>query len=192
MDHVDALGDWLQRYRPVHRRIAAANDHDASVSEVVHPLREIVDALALQLIDACGSQPGRLERSHAGGDDHRATAADRLRRRQVERAVVLGRKPQNFFLEMDSGIGSHRLIEAGRDEVLGEHFGITNNIVNVLLRVDRSQRPAWLFERVDNLDARPTQTGVECREQTGRPSADDRDVKHFFLILFWYGINMSR
>ena len=64
-----------------------------------------------------------------------------------------------------------------RDEILRQHPGEADDVVDVLLRVDRGQRAAWFFQRVDDLRARSAQPGIECRELPGRTGSDDRDVE---------------
>ena len=55
VDQGDVRGDRLQRHRPVDRRVAAADDHDVLVAEVLDPLGEVVDALAFQLARCPGA-----------------------------------------------------------------------------------------------------------------------------------------
>ena len=64
-----------QRQRPVDRGIAAAGDDHALAAEILAPLDEVEDALALVFLDAGERRAVGAERADAGGDDHRACAS---------------------------------------------------------------------------------------------------------------------
>ena len=64
-----------------------------------------------------------------------------------------------------------------RDKILRQHAREPDHVVDVLLRIDRGQRAAWFFQRVDHLGTRPAQTGIECGKLPGWTGAYDRDVE---------------
>ena len=88
---VTRVGDLGQRQRPVDRRIAAAGDDDALAAEILAPVHQVEDALALELRDAVERRAVRAERAGAGGDHHRA-ARDALARPGLEEKPLAARR----------------------------------------------------------------------------------------------------
>src|SRR4051794_29539536 len=63
-----------------------------------------------------------------------------------------------------------------RDKIFRQHSGKSNDVVDVLLGVNRGQRATWFLQGVEDLGAGSAQTGIECRELARRTGSDDRDV----------------
>ena len=69
---VEARGPRQQLQRPVERRVAAAEDHQALAGELRGVLDAVLDGAALEGLRALDADAPRLERADAGGDHHRA------------------------------------------------------------------------------------------------------------------------
>ena len=90
-EHDRRAGGVLEPERPVERGIAAPDDHAGLVLEDVLLAHDVVEALALPLVDPFDPELPRLEGAVTGGDDHRSrqVGAALLRRQRQELLAVL-------------------------------------------------------------------------------------------------------
>src|SRR6266540_3567661 len=149
----------LETQRPVERRVPAADDHAILVLEDVLLPHEVVDALALPLVDPLDSELARLERPVSRGDDERA--------RQVRPAFV---RPQSERLLAVLADALERL------RLFAEDLWVARDVVDVLFGIRRGDLPAELLEALDDANRRVAMTRVVSRREARRPRAEDRDV----------------
>src|SRR3982751_5499142 len=77
---------------------------------------------------------------------------------------------------MDRLLESARLLDQRSYQVLGQYLRDAGNVEDVLLRIQRRQLSAGLRKRVDDLRRHLSHTRVEQSEESGGPTADNRDV----------------
>ena len=142
VDQRDAARDGMQVQHPVERGIAAADDHDAAVAEMLHLAHGIEDALVLVGVDARDRRLLRLERAAAGRDDHRLGLDRLVRRRCATR-------------------NSGRSARAERLEPL-DHLAEMEG---------RAERMDLLHQVVDQLLAGDDRDSRECRRSASRDRA---------------------
>ena len=163
-------------------RVAAADDHDALVDELVLVADEVVDALALPRlhVDVGDRQLLGLERAVAAGDDHRARAqllaVGGVQHDDAVVALALVGDRLGGRLEVDRHVERLDLLAQLRDEVLGQHLRVAGDVEDPLLRIQRRQLAADLGQRVDDARGRLAHARPEGGAQAHGARADDRDV----------------
>ncbi len=74
-----------------------------------------------------------------------------------------------------------RLLDQFADQVFRQHLDVPRHVVDVLLRVQHCELPPGFRQRLDDLRAHLAQARVKCREQAGRPGADNQRIEYFLL-----------
>src|SRR5262249_31274266 len=156
------------------------DDDAARAAEDLLLAHEVVEPAALPLVDAVDDELARLERAVASGDDERAgevRAALVGRDRQQLLAVLVDPLERLHLLaEVDVGAVLEALLGAAVDEVLGQDLRVAGDVVDVLLRVDRGDLAAELFQALDDADGSVAMARVVRGGETGRAGAEDGDV----------------
>ena len=177
MDHVDDLGHLGERDRPVDGGIAAAGDHDAPAAEVLAPLDQIEDALALIGLDARQRRLVGAEGAHAGRDDDGAGIDAAAVVEQDMPALADGDQLCRPAAQMIDGMeGSGLLLQLG-DQLGGVDRGIAGDVVDRLLRIERRALPAGHVEGIDHMAVHLQHAAFEDREEADRPRADDANIR---------------
>jgi hypothetical protein len=92
-------------------------------------------------------------------------------------AVVLdAAKPGDDLPQMRGGAELESLRGHVADQVLGQDLGEARDVEDVFLRVEGHELPTEGRKRVDDPRGGAPHAGIECGEEAGRSSADDRDV----------------
>ena len=174
VDERDRFRDRLEGDAPVDCRVTAAHDYHIAIAERFDPFGEVVNTSTFQIGNARRGVTLRFERADPGRDDHRFAQPDALGGLHPDQAVFGSFEPGDFFLEAHIRRAARvRLLDELLDEVLGENLRVAADIVDVLFRVDRGQRAARLFERINDAYVGATHRGVECGKKAGRTRSDD-------------------
>ena len=173
-------GRVLQPERPVERRVPTAHDHAGAVAEDVLLAHEVVDALALPVLDALDPELARLEGAVTGGDDQRArevraalVGADREQLLAVLREAL---ERPHLLAEVDLRAVLQALLRAELDQLGALDLRVAGDVVDVLLRIDGRHLAAELLEALDDPHRRVAVAGVVRGGETGGPGAEDGDV----------------
>ena len=141
---------------------------------------DVVEALALPLVDPLDAELPRLERAVTGGDDDRSRQVGPalLRRQRQELLAVLADALERLRLLAEDHLGAvlETLLDAEVDERLPEDLRVPGDVVDVLLRIGRRDLPAELLEALDDANRPVAVACVVGGSKAGRPRAEDRDV----------------
>ena len=177
MDERQALGQRLQIERPVERRIAAADDHQVLVAELLHLAHRIEDRCALIRLDARNRRTLRLERTAAGRDHHdlaeEGVAGVGGQAGSARPAAAGASRPSD---QMEGRIERLDLLDEFVDQPLAGDHRKSGNVVDRLLGIKLGALAAGLVENVDQSRVEIEKTQFEDREKADRTSADDDDV----------------
>ena len=178
VNQADLGGELRQEDRLLHRRVAAADDHDLLVAEEGRVAdRAVRDAAALQR--ALGLEP-ELPGGRAGGDDHALGGV----------LVLADPDPQRVLGEVDL---RHVVGQELRAEALGLAPEVLHHrrahdpvgIARIVLDVARDHQLAAPGEALDHERLQVGARGVERGRVPGRASADDDEFScvpvHFCL-----------
>src|SRR2546423_5131977 len=141
---------------------------------------DVVEALALPVVDPLDAELARHEAAAPGGDDQR-TAQEGVALVSADRhqllAVALDRLERAHLLaETNVCVELEALLGAEVDERLALDLRVAGDVVDVLLRVRRRDLPADLLETLDDPDGRVPVARVVGGGEPRRARAEDRDV----------------
>ena len=170
----------MQIEHPIERGIAAADDDDAPVPELLDLAHGVEDASALVGADVGNRRFLRLERAAAGRDDDhlRLERGPGVRANSKFGAFGCSQNLQRFhhLAEVKSWMERLDLQHEVVDQPLCGHHREAGNVVDRLLRIEFGALAADLGQNVDQMRLDVEQSELEDREQPRRPGADDRDV----------------
>jgi hypothetical protein len=161
--------------RPVERRVAATDDHDALPGERRRIGDAVEDSASVPRRGRGLRKAARFERADSGRDDDRPRGKPvRLCDQREDAAGLLQRD--------DALVAVHRraelrgLLRQRADEVLGEYLCEPAHVEDVLFRIQRGELSTGLRKRIDNLGRSAAHAGVKLGEEPGGPRTNYRDV----------------
>ena len=163
--------------RPVERGIAAADDQQALVAELLHLAHGVEHRGALVGLDARHRRALGLERAAAGGDhdhlhlEHLAEVGGDAEHRIADALDAL-----HHLAEMEGRLERLDLLHQGLGEAMAGDHGKRGNVVDRLFRIELGALAAGLVEDVDEMGLDVEQAEFEHREQSARSGADDEHV----------------
>ena len=172
---VGALGRKVER--PVQGRVAAAGNQEVLAGKggwVAHAVKEL---FALE-----GGQPvqldrARLERAHAGGDEHGARDEARAGAGgDLEAPVVQLAQHGHRLAQVEGGAERLDLLEQGIGQLLPGAHRNGGDVVDRLVGVQLDRLAAGHSQRVDHVRLDLQQAQLEHLEQPHRAGADDEGV----------------
>ena len=163
---------------PVQGRVAAAGNHNFLVAEMLGVAHHVVHAFAaLKLRQVLHGRLARLERAQAAGNGHGlAVNLGAVGGEKQERAVVELLKLFHPLAEREGGVEGRNLLHEIVDQVAGQNFGETRNVVNRLLRINLRKLAAGLGQGIYYVAAELEQAGFKNCKQTDRAGPDDADI----------------
>ena len=178
MQQRHALGDGLQIENPVERAVAAADDQQIFVAELLHLAHGIEHRLAFIGLDARHRRTLGLERA-AACRDHDNLAFEHLTGigRHAKQRIADLLDALDHFVEMKSGVERLDLLHQGVREALPRHHRNSGNVVDRLLRIKLRALAAELVENIDEVNLHIEQAQLKYREQPARAGADNQDVR---------------
>ena len=163
-----------QLQRPVERRIAATEDHQALAGELAGAADTILDGAALEGVGAFDADASRLEGAEARGDHHRAgVEADPARGGNVKAPVLAPRKLHHLVAEVQLRFEGPDLLQQPVDQLLGTANRQRRDVVDRLVGVELGTLSAGVAQRVDDVRADPEQSQLKHLEQSAGSGADD-------------------
>ena len=172
-----ALGDRMQIERPVEREIAAADDQDVLVAELLHLAHGIEHRGALIGLDARHRRTLRLERAAACGNHHHLA---------LEHLAGIGRDAKagiadlldrlHHLVEMEGRMKRLDLFHQRFGQALAGDEGNAGNVVDRLFRIEFGALAAELVEDVDHMRLHVQQAQFEDRKQAARTRANNQHI----------------
>ena len=161
--------------------VAAADDHDILVAEMVHLAHGVIDRLFLIGIDAVDRRLLGLKRTAARGDQH-GLALERLAAVGADPEVRRLAGAQHFerrhhLLEVKGRMEGFDLREKIVDKALAGDHRMAGDVVDRLFRIQLRTLAAGARQNVDEMAFDIEEAEFEDREQTGWTCADDDDVR---------------
>ena len=154
MHQVHARRARQQLERPVERRVAPAEDHQALAGELGGVADAVLDGAALERLAALDPDAPRLEGAEAAGDHHRAGIethpAGGL---QVEASVVPARELHHLVAEVKLGLEGLDLLQQPVDQLLRAAHRQRRDVIDRLVRVELGALPAGVREGVEDVGA---------------------------------------
>ena len=173
----ETLRNRLQIERPVERRVAAADDQQALVAELLHLAHGIEDGFFLVGLDARNRRALGLERA-AAGRDHDAFCLERLAGigAHAEEGIADLLERGHHLPEMEGGVKRLDLVHQLVGDALAGDDRDAGNVVDRLFRIELGALTADLVENVDEVRLDVEQAELEHREQADRTRADDQHI----------------
>ena len=172
-----ALGDRMKVERPVERGIAAADDQDVLVAELLHLAHGVEHRGAFIGLDARHRRALRLKRSAARGDHHHL-AFEHLAgiggHAKAGIADLLDRL--HHLVEMEGRVERLDLLQQRIGQALAGDEGDAGNVVDRLFRIELGALAADLVEDVDQMRLHVQEAQFENGEQAARARANDQHV----------------
>ena len=172
-----ALCDRMQVERPVERGIAAADDQNILVAELLHLAHGVEHRGAFIGLDARHRRPLRLERAAARGDHHHL-AFEHLAGvggdAKAGIADLLDRL--HHLVEMEGRIERLDLLHQRFGQALAGDEGNAGNVVDRLFRIELGALAADLVEDVDQMRLHVEQAQFEHGKQSARTRANNQHI----------------
>ena len=172
-----ALGDRMQIERPVERGIAAADDQDVLVAELLHLAHGIEHRGAFIGLDARHRRTLRLERAAARGDHHHLA---------LEHLAGIGRDAKagiadlldrlHHLVEMEGRMERLDLFEQRFRQALAGDEGNAGNVVDRFFRIELGALAADLVEDVDHMRLHVQEAQFEDGKQAARTRANNQHI----------------
>ena len=167
----------MQVERPVQRGIAAADDQQILVAELLHLAHRVEHRGAFIGLDARHRRPLRLERSAAGGNHHHL-ALEHLAGvggdAKAGIADLLDRL--HHLVEMEGRIERLDLLHQRIGQALAGDEGNAGNVVDRLFRIELGALAADLVEDVDKMRLHVEQAQFENGKQSARARANNQHI----------------
>jgi hypothetical protein len=178
-DHARSLVRAILRevVRPVERGIAAADDDEVLAGKLRRVLDAVEELPLLVPLDPVELEAPRLERAHAGGDEHRAgeeaRAAGGL---DAEPAVGLLLDHGHFLAEVEGRMERLDLLEQVVGQLAAGAHRHGRNVVDRLVGIELDALAAGIGQGVDDVRLDLQQPELEHLEQPDGAGPDDERV----------------
>src|SRR6185369_1381156 len=163
--------------RPVERTVAAADDEQALVAELLHLAHRVEHRLLFIGLYAGNGRTFGLERAAAGRDQHHL-AFERLARvgLHAEQGIADPLDRLDHLLQMKLRAERLDLLHQGVDQALAGAHRNARNVVDRLLGIKLGTLAADLVEDVDEMRLHVEEAELEYREQAAGPRPNDEHV----------------
>src|SRR5262249_46652090 len=158
---------------PVERRVAAADDQDSLVAELLHLADGVEHRFFLEGLDALDWRPLGLERAAAGGD-HNAFRLECLAGvgAHAEEGIPDLFQRGHHLAKMEGGMKRLDLVHQLIGDALAGDNRDAGNVVDRLFRIELGALAADLVKNVDEVRLDVEQAELEYREEADRTCAD--------------------
>ncbi len=190
VDERNAAGDLFQVKRPVHSRVAAADDQYLLPQKLISPRHRVIEALTLERLRS-PQAPGGVH-SQPGGDNQRPAPMLCPVGEDPEALLPGRRQLLDALAKTDCWPTRHGLFDQVPDEILRQDLREAGHVIDILLRIGGRELSAELGQAVDDLGGEAPEAGIVGGEQAGRSTADDRNVMQVARLRHWFLRSFSR
>jgi hypothetical protein len=172
-----ALGNRMQIERPVERGIAAADDQDILVAELLHLAHGVKHGGAFIGLDARHRRALGLERAAARGDHHHLALEHLAGVGGDAKAGVADLLDRlHHLVEMEGRMERLDLLQQRLRQAMAGDEGDAGNVVDRLFRVELGALAADLVEDIDQMRLHVEQAQFEHGEQSAGARANNQHI----------------
>src|SRR5215213_4287825 len=184
----------MQIERPVQRRVAATDDQQILVTELLHLPHGIENGAAFISLDARHRRTLRLERSAARGD-HDDLALEYLAAIGADAKAGIADLLDllHHLVEMEGRVERLDLLHQSVGQALAGDEWNTRNVVDRLFRIELGALPAYLVEDIDKMRLDIQQAQFEHGKQSAWTGPNDQHIGFdWFGHIASFRLNLGR